>query len=67
MIKRTGLFLLSMLMASRVLSQGVTICPQDSLKAWMQRYHVPAVGIGIIENGKIKSVKVYGDIRPNVP
>ena len=56
-----------MLMAIRLLSQGVVTCPEDSLKAWMQRYHVPAVGIGIIENGKIKSVKVYGNIRPNVP
>jgi CubicO group peptidase (beta-lactamase class C family) len=67
MMKTTSLFLLSMLMASRLLSQAVVDCPKDSLRAWMQRYHVPAVGIGIIENGKIKSVKVYGDIRPNVP
>jgi len=66
-MKKTSLFLLSMLMASRLLSQGVVSCPEDSLRAWMQRYHVPAVGIGIIENGKIKSIKVYGNIRPNVP
>jgi CubicO group peptidase (beta-lactamase class C family) len=65
-MKKTSLFLLSMVMASRLLSQGVVTCPKDSLKAWMQLYHVPAVGIGIIENGKIKSIEVYGNIRPNV-
>jgi len=27
---------------------------------WQDELHVPAVGIGIIENGKLKVVKVFG-------
>jgi len=40
---------------------------QDKIPVWLAENHVPAVGIGIIENGKLKDVKVFGELRKNVP
>jgi CubicO group peptidase (beta-lactamase class C family) len=45
----------------------ITACPGDSIRAWLARYHVPAVAIGIIESNKIKSIDYYGEIRPGSP
>jgi CubicO group peptidase (beta-lactamase class C family) len=56
---------MKVLMAQRYAT--ITPCSKDSIHAWMKRYHVPAVGIGIIANGKIKSIKVYGEIRKGAP
>ncbi len=47
----------------------------DTLKAnllkdipvWMAEYHVPCVGVGIIENGKIKWVKNFGELQAGHP
>ncbi|MES2110195.1 MAG: serine hydrolase domain-containing protein [Bacteroidota bacterium] len=33
------------------------------IPAWMAEYHVPCVGVGIIENGKIKWVKNFGELQ----
>src|ERR1700761_1816536 len=46
---------------------GIVSCPKDSILTWMKRFHVPAIGIGIIENGRIKSINVYGNIPPDGP
>ena len=40
---------------------------QDQIPAWLAENHVPAVGIGIIEEGKIKEVRVFGELRKGVP
>ncbi len=45
----------------------ITACPGDSIRAWLARYRVPAVAIGIIEEDKIKSIDYYGEIRPGAP
>jgi CubicO group peptidase (beta-lactamase class C family) len=45
----------------------ITECPADSIKGWLKTNKVPAVAIGIIENGKIKSIKVYGETKKGVP
>lgn len=34
---------------------------------WQEELHVPAVGIGIIENGKIRVVKVFGELQKGDP
>ncbi len=47
--------------------QKIYSIPGDSIRTWLKIYHVPAVGIGIIENGKVKSVQVYGELSPGVP
>lgn len=39
----------------------------DSIRSWLATFHVPAVGIGIIEKGKVKSVRVYGYLYSGVP
>lgn len=40
---------------------------QDDILNWLKEYDVPAVGIGIIENGELSSYKVFGEIRAGVP
>src|SRR5688572_11815308 len=34
---------------------------------WMKETNVPAVGVGIIENGKLKYTKVFGELKKGVP
>lgn len=34
---------------------------------WQDELHVPAVGIGFIENGKLKVVKVFGELQKGDP
>lgn len=40
---------------------------KDSIPAWMAQSKVPAVGVGIIEDGRIKTIQVFGDLREHVP
>ena len=37
------------------------------IPAWMAEYHVPCVGVGIIENGKIKWGKNFGELQQGHP
>jgi CubicO group peptidase (beta-lactamase class C family) len=45
----------------------VNFAYQDKIPVWLAENNVPAIGIGIIEDGKIKSVKVFGELQKNVP
>lgn len=40
---------------------------EQKLPDWMKETNVPAVGIGIIENGRLKYVKVFGALRKDGP
>ena len=40
---------------------------QETLKELMLEKHVPALGIGIIEDGVLRQVRVYGDLKFNTP
>lgn len=40
---------------------------QEKIPAWLAENNVPAVGVGIIENGELKYVKVFGELQKNVP
>jgi CubicO group peptidase (beta-lactamase class C family) len=40
---------------------------QDKIPVWLAENNVPAVGIGLIEDGKLKYVKVFGELQKNVP
>jgi CubicO group peptidase (beta-lactamase class C family) len=40
---------------------------EKQLPEWMKEANVPAVGIGIIEDGKLKYTKVFGELRNGVP
>jgi|GEM_PF-319990 len=37
------------------------------LPVWMAEYHVPCVGVGLIENGRIKWVKNFGELQAGHP
>lgn len=40
---------------------------ENKINNWLTGNNVPAVGIGIIENGKIKYAKVFGELEKGVP
>ena len=40
---------------------------QEKVPAWLSENNVPAAGIGIIEEGKIKYIKAFGELRKDVP
>ena len=40
---------------------------EEDLKILMRETSVPALGIGIIEDGVLRRVKVYGELRKGVP
>jgi len=37
------------------------------IPVWMAEYHVPCVGVGVIENGQIKWVKNFGELQAGHP
>lgn len=45
----------------------VNLSFEVNINSWLVENKVPAVGIGIIENGKLKYVKVFGELQKNVP
>jgi len=40
---------------------------ENKVEAWLEEFSVPAVSVGIIEEGKIKYVKAFGEIQKGVP
>jgi CubicO group peptidase (beta-lactamase class C family) len=40
---------------------------QTKIQSWLTMYKVPAVGIGIIEEGKLKQIMVFGELKKNDP
>jgi CubicO group peptidase (beta-lactamase class C family) len=45
----------------------VNLCFEDKVQIWLTENNVPGVGIGIIEDSKIKYVKVFGELKKGVP
>jgi len=45
----------------------VDLAFEKKLPGWLQETNVPATGIGIIENGKLKYAKVFGELRKGGP
>lgn len=39
---------------------------KETIKQWQHRTKVPIVGIGLIEDGRVKEAKVFGEIREGV-
>ena len=48
-------------------STKVNLAYLDKVPLWLAENNVPVAGIGIIENGKLKYVKVFGELQKNVP
>jgi CubicO group peptidase (beta-lactamase class C family) len=40
---------------------------KDKIPVWLAEHKVPTVGVGVIEDGKLKEVKVFGELRKGVP
>ncbi len=40
---------------------------ENKVSNWLTENNVPAVGIGIIEDGKIKYIKVLGELKKSIP
>lgn len=38
-----------------------------TIEAWLEENRIPALGLGIIEEGKLKQIKVFGEIRKGHP
>ena len=45
----------------------VNLSFEDSVSNWLAENNVPAAGIGLIENGEIKYVKVFGELKKDIP
>ena len=45
----------------------VNLAFEQQIPAWLKETNVPAVGIGIIEDGKLKYAKVFGELKKGVP
>ena len=67
MKKLSLLFLIVLLPSVFAFAQNGKISFQDKIPAWLAENHVPCVGIGIIGNGQLKSVRVFGELQKNVP
>jgi len=56
-------------------NDGSTAAVSDTVKKsllqkvpeWMAEYNVPCVGVGLLENGRIKWIKVFGNLKKGVP
>ena len=48
-------------------SSSISLGSDEHILSYLKEYNVPAVGIGIIEDGELKSVKVFGEIRKGEP
>ena len=71
-MKKHGLqlFLLTICLGSIVKAQNnadISSSLQEKIPVWLSENNVPAVGIGIIEYGKINYLKVFGELKSGVP
>ena len=51
-----------------VSAQSNIVIPEaEVIQSWLKEHQVPAVGVGIIESGKVNTVKVFGQLKKGVP
>ncbi len=62
-----GLLVLSLFFARTAVADARFFDDADAIARWLAENHVPAVGIGVIRDGKLRQVKVYGELRKGVP
>jgi len=61
------IFFGTMLQAQAPINTKINLNFEDKINNWLVEYNVPAVGIGIIENGEVTFAKVFGEIKKGVP
>ena len=60
-------FLLFVLVTHLSYAQPAVDLPSDSiLTALMHQYNIPALGVGVIENRRIKTTKVFGELKAGI-
>ncbi len=37
---------------------------EAAIEKWLKENHVPVLGLGIVDDGKLRSVKVFGELKP---
>src|SRR5687768_1890417 len=62
-----GLLVLFLFFARTAVADARFFDDADAIARWLAENHVPAVGIGVIRDGKPRQVKVYGELRKGVP
>lgn len=62
-----GLMICGLVCNVHAQTQEVKFDYQDKITDWLTQSHVPAVGIGIIENGELKHTKVFGKLKADTP
>jgi CubicO group peptidase (beta-lactamase class C family) len=48
-------------------AQTVKLGFEHKIPEWLKETNVPAAGVGIIENGRLKYAKVFGELKKGVP
>ncbi len=48
-------------------AQTINLGFEQKIPGWLKETNVPAVGIGVIENGKLKYAKVFGELKKGGP
>lgn len=52
-----------------IILNSVTLMSQSETKSemekWLKENKIPILGLGIIDNGKLNQIQVFGDIKPN--
>ncbi|MBE4947966.1 serine hydrolase [Chryseobacterium culicis] len=38
----------------------------QSMQSWLKENHIPTLGLGVIEGGKLQTIKVFGELRKGV-
>jgi CubicO group peptidase (beta-lactamase class C family) len=65
--RRAALLLLVLLIAASLQAQQRLFDDPRRIEAWLQENHVPAVGIGVIRDGQVRDVEVYGELKKGTP
>lgn len=65
-------FILSLALFNQTRAQtpapaAVNLAFEKQIPTWLSETNVPAVGVGIIEDGKLKYAKIFGELKKGVP
>ena len=62
-----GVVVLSLLLAPVTHAQERLFANENTVEAWLQENHVPALGVGVIRDGQLQQVSIFGELRKGVP
>ncbi|MEJ5106337.1 serine hydrolase [Chryseobacterium sp. MYb328] len=53
--------------AKETIDQGMVFNNDQEIENWLKENKIPTLGLGIIEDGELKQIKVFGDIQKGIP